>query len=126
MAKNYWRVYREPFITWLADLGNAAGDAEGLLAWRRAVLAAGAAHEVYLPDASPSDRAQPDLAADVESRYRSSGVLDLFHTETVEPVRAAARMAYADLDGAVVERIVDDLGALLSRCAPTRWRRLRR
>jgi hypothetical protein len=117
VVENYWIATGESQAGWIADLGPP-DDPERLLTWLEAVLAAGEAHAVHRvrAGAPPAER--------IRRRWQEEGVLDVGHFAAPEGVAdgatlpAAARLAWADRSGVVVEGEVDDAGVLLRSLRP--------
>ena len=106
---NRWTVAREPVLGWTATL-PAHGPVHG---WIARALRLGERWGVYLLDELPGSgyrrAAHGPLGAFLDAR--PGGVVD----QQVERLHPYARLAVADVDGAVVEQDVADLGAVLER-----------
>jgi len=125
---NLWVTSGDDLVTWVADLTAARDDAPALLGWLRTLLAAGEREAVYEVLEAPlaGFRVERDgpLADHLARRFDRDGVLDLGHFSTSgtrvvdgHRLRVAATVAYVE-SGVVVDRPVENLGALLRRLHP--------
>jgi hypothetical protein len=97
---NHWTSRKDPLATWRASIG---GDEQRALRWLERVLEAGEAHAVYLSRDALRGR-------DLRELLRAFSLSHYDHAAQRYP--AGARMAIHDRDGAPLELLVDDLGAL--------------
>jgi hypothetical protein len=124
--ENLWITNGDELVEWVADLSVAAADPHRLLAWLRRVLTAGERYEVYSVREAPlAGFHSGSLFALLEQRFEHEGVVDVGHfassgTRRIDgrTLRSAARMAYVDQHGDVVEDGVENLGALLRSLRP--------
>lgn len=117
---NLWVTNGDDVVEWTAELSEI--EPAALLGWVRHVLDAGVRHQVYEVVEAPGYRG--DLMTGIERRFTEDGVLDLCHFASAGmaprdgvTLRVAALMAYAE-SGEVVERRVENLGALLRALRP--------
>jgi hypothetical protein len=125
-VENLWITNGDWLVEWVADLSVAAGDPHRLLTWLRRVLEAGEQHEVYSVREAPlAGLHSGSLFALLQQRFEHERVLDVGHFASSgvrridgRTLRVAARMAYADKRGDVVEDEVENLGELLRSLRP--------
>ncbi|ADG73329.1 hypothetical protein Cfla_0412 [Cellulomonas flavigena DSM 20109] len=126
---NLWVTSGDDLVTWVADLTAVRDDAPALLGWLRTILAAGEREAVYEVLEAPlaGFRVERDgpFAEHLGRRFDRDGVVDLGHfatsgTRVVDGrrLRVTATLAYVE-GGVVVDRPVENLGALLRRLHPT-------
>ncbi|MEV6235467.1 hypothetical protein [Lentzea sp. NPDC051838] len=122
--ENLWITNGDELVEWVADLG--AADPHRLMEWLHRVLTAGERHEVYSVREAPlAGLHSGSLLPLLRQRFEQEGVLDLGHFASSgmrlidgRTLRVAARMAYVDARGEVVEDEVENLGSLLRALRP--------
>jgi hypothetical protein len=127
--KNLWIHTDDPFVTWRADLTEAAARPGEILAFVRAALLAGARHQMFDVAEAPVigyNRERDGQLGDVLARtLERDRVLDLFGFTGAAMLPGhpkssivETRLCYYDRDNQLVEEQVTDQGALLAALEP--------